>query len=208
MRVFELCHAQPAPSSLDGFAGLALLGGPMSANDDWQPLRDSEQLIREALRDGVPVFGHCLGGQLMSRALGGVVGPADCAEIGWTQIRAVDLPLARHWFGKQEFPMFQWHSDSFSVPEGAELLATGAYCRHQAYALGQLHLGVQFHCEIDRSKIESWLTVEESQDIDLYAHSPAVCRHQEIRAATAKLLSASQRTAAHMYDRWLERLVR
>jgi hypothetical protein len=68
--------------------------------------------------------------------------------------------------------MFQWHSETFSVPRGARLIATGAH--HQAFAIGALHIGVQFHCEIDRFKIESWLKVPESDDIDRYAGSPAV----------------------------------
>ena len=73
MQVFELFNGHTAPSSLGAFGGLCLLGGPMSVNDDWSPLRDGERLILEALRIDVPVFGHCLGGQLMSRVLGGQV---------------------------------------------------------------------------------------------------------------------------------------
>jgi len=206
MRVFELFDGHVAPASLQPFGGLCLLGGPMSVNDDWEPLREGERLVREALRADVPVFGHCLGGQLMSRALGGQVGAADHAEIGWSQIDAQDHPLARHWFGRAAFPMFQWHNETFSVPPGAELIATCAWCRHQAFAIGRLHIGVQFHCEIDRSKIESWLRVPESDDIDRHAASPAVQRPQAIRSATEERLAHGQRTAAYMYDRWLERL--
>jgi GMP synthase-like glutamine amidotransferase len=69
----------------------------VSVNDDWGPLRDSERLILEALRMDVPVFGHCLGGQLMSRAMGGQVSAAPLAEIGWSQVDAQGDPLAQHW---------------------------------------------------------------------------------------------------------------
>ena len=208
LQVFDLFRDQPAPDSLDGYSGLSLLGGPMSVNDDWGALRDGERLILEALRRGVPVFGHCLGGQLMSRALGGSVVAAPIAEVGWSDLRAEDHALARHWFGRREFSMFQWHSETFSVPVGAELVATGRYCRNQAYAIGQLHLGVQFHCEIDRAKIESWLQPGESGDIERFAGSPAVFGRDAIRSATAALLASSQQTAASLYDRWLERLPR
>jgi GMP synthase (glutamine-hydrolysing) len=206
IRVFELFNGHTTPASLDGFGGLCLLGGPMSVNDDWGPLRDGERLFLEALRAQVPVFGHCLGGQLMSRALGGQVSAAAYAEIGWSQVDAQDDPLARHWFARNTFPMFQWHSETFSVPTGARLIATGAHCHHQAFAIGNLHIGVQFHCEIDRGKIESWLKVPESDDIDRFAGSPAVQRPEAIRVATEARLAEGQRTAAHMYDRWLERL--
>ncbi len=207
-RVFKLCLAQPPPPSLEGFGGLALLGGPMSVNDDWGALREGERLVREALGGDVPVFGHCLGGQLLSRALGGRVSAAENVEIGWSQIRAQDDALAQHWFGRAEFPMFQWHNESFSVPDGARLIATGVHCRHQAFAIGERHIGVQFHCEIDRAKIESWLTVAESEEIQRYAHSPGVDDAELIRASTERLLPESQQTSTHIYDRWLERLAR
>jgi GMP synthase (glutamine-hydrolysing) len=205
-RVFELFNGDAAPPSLEPFGGLCLLGGPMSVNDDWAALRDGERLILEGLRSAVPVFGHCLGGQLMSRALGGQVSAAAHAEIGWSRIDAQDDPLARHWLGRASFPMFQWHNETFSVPRGARLIATGAHCHHQAFAIGALHIGVQFHCEIDRCKIESWLKVPESDDIDRYAGSPAVKRPEAIRTETDSCLADGQRTAAHIYDRWLERL--
>ena len=206
IQVFELFNGHTAPASLEGFGGLCLLGGPMSVNDDWGPLRDGERLILEALRGEVPVFGHCLGGQLMSRALGGQVGAAAYAEIGWSQVDAQDDPLAHHWFGRTTFPMFQWHSETFTLPVGARLIATGVHCHHQAFAIGNLHIGVQFHCEIDRSKIESWLKVPESADIERFAGSPAVQQPEAIRVATEARLADGQRTSAHMYDRWLERL--
>lgn len=206
LRVFHPFDGHAAPASLEPFGGLCLLGGPMSVNDDWDRLRQGERLILEALRTDVPVFGHCLGGQLMSRALGGRVTAAPHAEIGWSQIDASDHPLAAHWFGRARFPMFQWHDETFSVPPQARLIATGADCRHQAFAIGNRHIGVQFHCEIDRPKIETWLQPPESADIDRYAASPAVQPAEAIRNATAMKLGDSQRTSAHLYDRWLERL--
>jgi GMP synthase-like glutamine amidotransferase len=206
MQVFDLFDGQAAPSGLGAFGGLCLLGGPMSVNDDWAALREGERLIREALRLEVPVFGHCLGGQLMSRALGGSVVRAPRAEVGWSHIEARDDPLARHWFGRPGFPMFQWHNETFSVPAAARLIATGAHCPSQAFALGALHIGVQFHCEIDRGKIEAWLRKPESDDIERYAGSPAVQDAETIRAGMQAHLAAAQQTAAFMYDRWLERL--
>jgi len=208
IQVFEHFNGHTSPPSLGEFSGLCLLGGPMSVNDDWGPLREGERLILEALRIDVPVFGHCLGGQLMSRALGGLVTTAPYAEIGWSRIDVQDDPLARHWFGQAAFPVFQWHSETFSVPAEARLIATGTHCHRQAFAIGTAHIGVQFHCEIDRQKIESWLTPPESNDIDRLAGSPAVHRAEAIRAATETCLAEGQRAAAQIYDRWLERLAR
>ncbi len=142
----------------------------------------------------------------MSRALGGRVVKAPCAEVGWSQIDAQDDPLARHWLGRPRFPMFQWHNETFSVPDGARRIATGAWCPDQAFAIGTLHIGVQFHCEIDRAKIDAWLRKPESDDIERYAASPAVQSIDAIRVATETQLAAAQQAAAFMYDRWLERL--
>jgi len=206
MRVFDLFDGEAAPSGLEAFGGLCLLGGPASVNDEWVALRDGERLIREALRTDVPVFGHCLGGQLMSRALGGTVVRAPCAEVGWSQIEARDEALARHWLGRARFPMFQWHNETFSVPAAAQLIATGTHCPNQAFAIGTLHLGVQFHCEIDRDKIDAWLRKPESDDIERYAGSPAVQDVETIRAGMQAHLAAAQQAAAFMYDRWLQRL--
>jgi GMP synthase (glutamine-hydrolysing) len=208
MQVFELFNGRTAPASLEAFGGLCLLGGPMSVNDEWGPLREGERLILEGLRTNVPVFGHCLGGQLLSRALGGQVTTAPHPEIGWSQIDVPDDPLARHWLGRSAAPVFQWHSETFSVPSGAHLIATGAHCHRQAFAIGASHIGVQFHCEIDRHKIEKWLTPPESNDIERFAGSPAVHRPEAIRTATRTHLAEGQRVAAHLYDRWLERLAR
>jgi len=206
LRVFELFNGDTAPASLESFGGLCLLGGPMSVNDDWRPLRDGEKLVLEALRTNTPVFGHCLGGQLMSRALGGQITASPHAEIGWSSIEAHDDALARHWFDRVDVPVFQWHNEMFSVPHDARLIASGRWCAHQAFAIGNLHIGVQFHCEIDRPKIESWLSVAESADIDHFAQSPAVQAREAIRSATESRLADCQRAAAHIYDRWIERL--
>jgi GMP synthase-like glutamine amidotransferase len=208
IQVFELFRGQEAPASLEAFSGLSLLGGPMSVNDDWDALRQTERLVNEALRGDIPTFGHCLGGQLISRALGGRVRAAEFAEIGWSSILAQDHPLARYWFGQDAFPMFQWHNETFSIPAQAELIATGEYCRQQAFAIGELHVGVQFHCEIDRDKIECWLVEQGSEEIERFGSSPAVSSREAIRLQTDAFLEHGQRVSAHLYDRWIERLVR
>jgi GMP synthase-like glutamine amidotransferase len=208
LKHFSLFDSENPPSSLKGYSGLSFLGGPMSVNDDWDALRQCERLIVQALREDVPMFGHCLGGQLISRALGGRVSAAENAEIGWSQVRSTGSELAQHWFGEDVFPMFQWHNESFSIPPGAELIATGELCRHQAYAVGRLHVGVQFHCEIDRDKIENWLTNDDSVEIERLAASPGVFSRDQIRRQSDECLAHAQCISARMYDRWIERLVR
>ena len=75
------------PASVDGFRALAVLGGEWSANDDRPSLRQAEALIRQADARGIPVIGHCLGGQLMARAFGGRVERLPMPEVGWLPVR-------------------------------------------------------------------------------------------------------------------------
>jgi GMP synthase-like glutamine amidotransferase len=133
-----------------------VLGGEMSANDPLPSLRQAEDLIRQAMAAGKPVIGHCLGGQLMARALGARVGDSPAPEVGWQALDIVDSDLARAWFGqRRRATVFQWHFEAFELPPGATLLAASAACPHQAFAIGP-HLGMQFHIEVDAEKVLHW----------------------------------------------------
>ena len=119
------------PASVRGYRGLAVLGGAWSANDDRPTLRQAEALILEADALGIPVIGHCLGGQLMARAFGGRVERLPQPEVGWWPITRSDSAAAREWLGDAEqATVYQWHQDSFvELPPGAELLASSAHLR-------------------------------------------------------------------------------
>lgn len=90
---------QAYPEHIDGYRALAVLGGEMSANDELPSLRQAERLILEAMDRDIPVIGHCLGGQLMARALGASVHASPAPEIGWQAIRSASTPMARDWLG-------------------------------------------------------------------------------------------------------------
>ena len=156
--VFNFDAGESPPATLAIYAGLALLGGPMSVNDDLPSLRSSEALIREAHDAGKPVIGHCLGGQLIASAFGARVAVADSPEIGWSKIRLRESTEAQDWFGEfagTERDALQWHYDAFSLPEGATLLAGNDACPVQAFAFRNI-LAMQFHIEIDRNKLAAW----------------------------------------------------
>src|SRR5215213_7966382 len=61
---------QRVPRDARRYAGLVFMGGPMSVNDDLPWMPPVLELIRDAVRKDVPLLGHCLGGQLISKALG------------------------------------------------------------------------------------------------------------------------------------------
>jgi GMP synthase (glutamine-hydrolysing) len=193
----------PYPERIDGYRALAILGGEMSANDGLPSLRQAEHLIRDAVAQGVPVLGHCLGAQLMARALGGSVVRALAPEIGWHAIALTAAPEAKAWFGDAALPeVFQWHGEAFTLPPGAVGLAHSPVCAHQAFALGP-HLGLQFHVELDAEKLQRWASDRDAQT-PLEPTSPTVQDGDGMRLASAERLARQQRLAAHFYARWLD----
>jgi GMP synthase (glutamine-hydrolysing) len=154
----ETWRAWEAPPPEAAYDAIVLYGGATNvvdaADEPW--LRDELAWLRERLDDGVPVLGLCLGGQLLATALGAEVARSQPPEIGW---HAVELTAA----GREDpvvgalparFEALQWHSWTFAVPDGAELLATSAACP-QAFRRGRTW-GVQFHPEVDRATLEHW----------------------------------------------------
>ncbi|MEX8518808.1 MAG: type 1 glutamine amidotransferase [Leptothrix sp. (in: b-proteobacteria)] len=202
---FELCSVEAGdevPVQAHAFDAIAMLGGSMSVNDTLPFLHRAELLLRDAIARGVPVLGHCLGGQLLARALGAEVTDNPVPEIGWSRIQRVEHPLARAWLGEAaELPVYQWHSQTFALPDGATLLAGNRACAHQAFAFGP-HLGMQFHIEVDAEKLHRW-AAEAPAPGDLLLTHPSVQDEPTMRADTARQLAQSQRTAAGIYARWL-----
>jgi GMP synthase-like glutamine amidotransferase len=153
------------------------------------------------------MLGHCLGGQLMAKALGGEVTRARVKEIGWGEVRIEDNVVARAWFGElAAFDAFHWHGETFSIPPGATRVLGNAHCANQAFALGR-HLGLQCHVEMTEELVRSWCRGGASE-IRKSAASPGVQQPGEIRRRLAQRLEALHRVADRIYERWLEGLAR
>jgi GMP synthase (glutamine-hydrolysing) len=201
------------PTSMQGFRALAVLGGAMSANDDMPHLRQAEQLIRDAMEQGLPVIGHCLGGQLMARALGGRVFGSLAPEIGWQAVSVlqdpVARPLAEAWFdGVDGWLACHWHHEAFSLPPDARPLATSPACEHQAFIVerhGVQHLAMQFHIEVDAAKLDAWSREQsDAHDQALLQYPTSVMSGAAMREAAKTALPAQQRVADAVYRRWLQ----
>lgn len=200
--LIEIDAGAPVPSDPDAYSGLVFMGGPMSVNDDLPWIAPILALIRSAVQRAVPVLGHCLGGQLIAKALGGVVTRNPIKEIGWGEVSIVDNPIAHQWFDAtpSKFSGFHWHGETFSIPEGATRILESAYCPNQAYALGK-HLGMQCHVEMTREMIETWCAV--GQDEIAAAHSPAVQTPQQMAQDMDLKLIALNSVAAQLYTHWI-----
>lgn len=195
------------PHSVCGYRALAVLGGAWGANDDRTTLRQTEALIREADALGLPVLGHCLGGQLLAKALGGRVATHHTPEIGWLPVTHTGSATACEWLGEAtDAVVYQWHSDSFvELPPGAELLASSPSCAHQAFALRQ-HFGMQFHIEITPDKIQDWLSEPgQAYPVNVLLHRNSVQDPATMNAATVLYQSRSEAMAARIYSAWRAR---
>ncbi len=145
----------------------------MSVNDDLPWIAAELALIRDAVERGVPVLGHCLGGQLLARALGATVGPNPVKEIGWGEVEVVDPDAAAAWLpGLSTFPAFHWHGETFTLPDGARPLLASAHCARQGFVLGP-HLGLQCHVEMTSAMIEEWCRLG-ADELAAAAASPGV----------------------------------
>lgn len=202
-----LDQGAPVPREAGGYAGLAVMGGPMSAHDDLPWIAPLLELLRAAVRQEVPVVGHCLGAQLMSRAFGGAVRVNPVREIGWGEVRVADNAVAREWLGAlQSFETFQWHGETFSIPPGATRVLEGEHCANQAFALGR-HIGLQCHVEMTPELVKSWLDTG-AKEMKEHAKSPAVQRREQIEEELEPRLERLHQVADRIYDRWTEGLSR
>ena len=200
------------PQDSGAFAGVCSLGGPMSVNDRLPWIEQECELIGDAVARGVPVIGHCLGGQLLARALGADVTRQPVKEIGWADVAITDRALARDWLGTDApgaVRMFHWHEDAFALPAGARNFMATPSCAHQAYVVeraGVAHLGMQFHCEMTPELVRAWaLDPEWNSAVDI---EQAAGRGATVQAPAQLVEDLDARTqamnawAARLYARW------
>jgi GMP synthase-like glutamine amidotransferase len=194
----------PPPPTIEGFSGLCFMGGPMSVNDDLPWLPPLFALIRDAVASDVPVIGHCLGGQLISKALGGVVTKNPVKEIGWGEV-ATAGPSACDWLGAiDRFETFHWHGETFSIPPGATRILKSNYCDNQAFFMGP-HLGMQCHVEMTEAMIRLWCR----QWADECATpSASVLTPEQMNERMNERLAAMRVAADRLYSRWIGGLKR
>jgi len=187
-----------------GYDGLLIMGGPQSANDTHLPyIRRELELLRRLIAEEVPILGICLGAQLLARAAGAAITPAPMRELGWFRVTptpgGMEDPLFESLPG-EGLHVFQWHGETFSLPEGAVLLATAEHVPHQAFRLGRRQYGLQFHVEADAGMVERWLAAGEEERRHLGASGIAA-----LRADHARHMENAHAFCRRMGLAWLER---
>jgi GMP synthase-like glutamine amidotransferase len=173
----------------------------MSVNDDLPWIGPAFALIRQAVAESIPVLGHCLGGQLMAKALGGTVGRSPVKQIGWGKVQVADTPAARVWFdGLHAFEAFHWHGEAFTVPEGATVALSDSYCKNQAFVLGK-HLALQCHVEMTEEMVKAWCSNGAGEIAA--SPGPAVQPVEVIQTSLDERVPALNQVACRLYERWV-----
>jgi GMP synthase-like glutamine amidotransferase len=204
----ELDEGEPLPDWRD-FEGLIVMGGPMGAyEEDAHPwLAGEKRAIGDAARAGHPVWGVCLGAQLLAGALGARVYKGPEAEVGLLDVEltpaAADDPVFRD--APPSFPTLQWHGDTFDLPAGSTLLASSPAYASQAFVYERAY-GLQFHLEVSPALAAEW------GDVPAYAASLEAIRGpgalDRLLGEVSEHAAATLPLARDLFGRWLERVVR
>jgi GMP synthase-like glutamine amidotransferase len=182
---------------------LVVMGGPMNVDEDdrYPWLAPEKKLLAAHIAAGGRVFGVCLGGQLIARALGAPVTKNAQKEIGWHLVRI--HPEARKSGPFKDFPetltALQWHGDTFAIPDGARHAASSDVCAHQAFTAGSGVIALQFHFEAEEKEVRDFAACFADE---LAEGGPYVQKPEEILAGLAAHAEPCKQALYKLLDRW------
>jgi GMP synthase-like glutamine amidotransferase len=203
-RIIAIDQGQAVPADPQAASALVFMGGYMSVNDPLPWILQELELIRNAARSGTPMLGHCLGGQLICKALGGQVAPSPVKEIGWLPVERIDSTAALDWLDglPPRFEAFHWHGETFSTPDGATPILRSTHCPQQAFVRGNT-LALQFHLEMTEPMVAQW--AERHAD-ELTEPTATVQSGEQMLADATHRVRALHTVADRLYERWLQSL--
>jgi GMP synthase-like glutamine amidotransferase len=206
-KMIRIDQGESLPDSIQDYSGVVLMGGPMSVNDDLPWIPPLLTLIHEAIDLDIPLLGHCLGGQLISKALGATVSSNSVKEIGWGEVSVHASNEARRWFGElTSFNSFHWHGETFSLPLATTHLLSSEHCRNQAYTFGK-HLAFQCHIEMTVDMVKTWCAAG-AEELAQAASSPGVQQAAEIQRDLYTRIAGLNSVAESVYTQWIKGLMR
>lgn len=140
---------------------LIIMGGPMGVYDEaaYAFLKVEKEFICQAIQNGKTIIGICLGSQLIAEVMGAKVFPNKQKEIGWMNVKLTEV-AREHKLLKgfdNEFIVFQWHGDTYDLPNDSTLLFSSEVCKHQAFLFNNRVLGLQFHFEVTPESLQGMI---------------------------------------------------
>lgn len=170
-RIVDLYKGEPLPD-LEGFSHIVIMGGPMAVYemDKYPFLKDEALFIQKAIKAGKHILGVCLGAQMIAHILGARVYPGNEREIGWYSVSLTeeaigDPVISELAVDDKHAVVFQWHGDTFDLPEGAVRLASSELYPNQAFKFSDKVYAIQFHIEVTRGILKDWF--ENEKDVDI-----------------------------------------
>jgi GMP synthase (glutamine-hydrolysing) len=199
----ELDEGEPVPTGV-AFDAIVAMGGPMGAYDEsahpW--LVKEQRLLREAINGGVPVFGVCLGAQLIAASMGARVYPGPAPEVGVLDVELTPAgredPVMATLPGR--FLTLQWHGDTFELPPGAVRLASSPAYANQAFRIGDATYAVQFHIEVTDAMAVEWGRVPAYAAALEAVRGPGSLAH--LLAEFTQRAAEMRRLARDLFERW------
>lgn len=193
------------PPGIDNTSGLVFMGGPMSVNDDLPWISQELAIIRQAVSENLPVLGHCLGGQLISKALDGNITANPVKEIGWLPVQKINNEASNDWLKEfnDDTTLFHWHGETFSIPEGATAILKSQHCAHQGFVIGKT-LALQCHVEMTESMVAEWASLYKDE---LENPSETIQSPGEMVTDLTDKINELQHAADGIYLRWLRPLL-
>ncbi|WP_455476990.1 glutamine amidotransferase [Bartonella sp. B41] len=175
--IYRPIFGQKLPHTLKHYAGVVILGGPMSVNDEDAYINEEIDWISLSLKENKPFLGICLGAQMLARNLGGRVGTRSdgTVEVGWYPLEAT--PQGRELMSWPEM-VYHFHDEGiYDLPKEAVLLATGNTYPTQAFRYGKNAWGLQFHAEFTRAMMRR-LVARSAQKLTEKGAQPAFAHLQ------------------------------
>jgi GMP synthase (glutamine-hydrolysing) len=205
---YEISYVEAPVEALDRWHLLAadllvVLGGPIGVYETqtYPFLADEIGAVAARLEASKPVLGICLGAQIIAAAAGKRVYPSGVKELGWAPLSLTEAGRHSVLAPVKDHPVLHWHGDTFELPDGATLLASTAAVAHQAFALGDHALGLQFHIEAEARGLEAWFVghaceISATPGIDVPL----------LRRQTADCAPALARVVPGIFRTWLAKL--
>ncbi len=171
--VIEISKMEPLPDT-EGFSHLIVMGGPMAVYEmeSYPYLKVEAELIKTFVNTGKAVLGVCLGAQMVAHSLGARVYPGGVKEVGWYTVDITPQGMEDGVFstlsvkGDPTAEVFQWHGDTFDLPDGAVRIASSSAYPNQAFRYGNKVYALQFHIEVTPEILREWFEGEEGVDVE------------------------------------------